>query len=72
VVVRLGGRRDHRARHGKALKEAYEEVEEEEDEHLYHTAGWSGELWIQGLGMPALGMGVSRHRQVKRATLSVR
>jgi hypothetical protein len=23
----------------KALKDAYEEVEEEEDEHLYHTAG---------------------------------
>jgi hypothetical protein len=57
VVVRLGGRRDHRARHRKALKEAYEEVEEEEDEHLYHTAGWSRELWIQGLGMPALAWG---------------
>jgi hypothetical protein len=26
---------------GKALKEAHEQVEEEEDEHLYHTAGWA-------------------------------
>lgn len=38
----------------KALKEAHEEVEEEEDEHLYHTQGWTRELWIQSLGMPAV------------------
>ena len=36
-----------------ALKEAYEEVEDEEDEHLYHTMGWARELWIESLGMPA-------------------
>jgi bacterioferritin (cytochrome b1) len=36
------------------LKPAYEEVEEEEDEHLYHTSGWTRELWIQALGMPAV------------------
>lgn len=33
---------------------AYETVEEEEDEHLYHTQGWTRELWIQALGMPAV------------------
>lgn len=33
---------------------AYEQVEEEEDEHLYHTQGWTRELWIQALGMPAV------------------
>jgi hypothetical protein len=38
----------------KALKEAFEEVEEQEDMHLYHTMGWSRELWIQFLGMPAV------------------
>jgi len=38
----------------KALKEAHEEIESEEDEHLYHTAGWTRELWIQSLGMPAV------------------
>lgn len=38
----------------KALKEAHEEVESEEDEHLYHTAGWTRELWIESLGMPAV------------------
>jgi len=36
------------------LKPAYKQVEEEEDEHLYHTAGWTRELWIQALGMPAV------------------
>jgi hypothetical protein len=38
----------------KALKEAFEEVEEQEDMHLYHTMGWARELWIQSLGMPAV------------------
>lgn len=36
------------------LKPAYERVEDEEDEHLYHTTGWTRELWIQALGMPAV------------------
>jgi rubrerythrin len=36
------------------LKPAYEKVEDEEDEHLYHTTGWTRELWIQALGMPAV------------------
>jgi rubrerythrin len=39
---------------GKALKEAFEEVESDEDEHLYHTTGWTRELWINSLGMPAV------------------
>ena len=36
------------------LKDAYEQVEEEEDQHLYHTMGWARELWIEFLGMPAV------------------
>ena len=36
------------------LKEAYEEVEHEEDEHYYHTTGWARELWIESLGMKAV------------------
>jgi rubrerythrin len=36
------------------LKPPYEQVEDEEDEHLYHTTGWTRELWIQALGMPAV------------------
>jgi hypothetical protein len=52
---------------GKALKEAYGEVEEEEDEHLYHTAGWSRELWIQAVGMPAVLPPPEEEKDVKTA-----
>ena len=38
----------------KALKAAHDEVEDEEDEHLYHTTGWTRELWIESLGLPAV------------------
>lgn len=38
----------------KALMDAYDEVEDQEDEHLYHTKGWARELWIESLGMPAV------------------
>jgi rubrerythrin len=38
----------------KVLKEAHDQVEEEEDEHLYHTKGWARELWIESLGMKAV------------------
>jgi hypothetical protein len=36
-----------------ALQAAYDEVEDEEDEHLYHSAGWTRELWLDALGLPA-------------------
>jgi len=36
------------------LQDAYDEVEDEEDEHLYHTQGWARELWIDALGMEAV------------------
>ena len=39
---------------GKILRAAHEEVEQEEDHHLYHSAGWLRELWIDSLGMPAV------------------
>jgi hypothetical protein len=51
----------------KALKEAYDEVEEEEDEHLYHTAGWTRELWIESLGMPAVLPPPEEEKDVKTA-----
>ncbi len=37
-----------------ALREAHDQVEDEEDEHLYHTTGWARELWIESLGMNAV------------------
>lgn len=51
----------------KALKAAYEEVENEEDEHLYHTTGWTRELWIQSLGMPAVLPPPEEEKDVKTA-----
>jgi rubrerythrin len=38
----------------KIIQQAYEQVEEEEDEHLYHSKGWARELWIESLGMKAV------------------
>jgi rubrerythrin len=38
----------------KSLIAAQNEVEDEEDEHLYHSTGWSRELWIDALGLPAV------------------
>jgi hypothetical protein len=38
----------------KLLKAAHEEVEPDEDHHLYHTTGWARELWIAALGLPAV------------------
>jgi hypothetical protein len=35
------------------LREAHEKIEEEEDEHLYHTVGYCRELWLKSLGLPA-------------------
>jgi rubrerythrin len=52
---------------GKALKEAHEEVEEEEDEHLYHTTGWTRELWIESLGLPAVIPPPEEEKEVKTA-----
>lgn len=52
---------------GRALKEAHEEVEEDEDEHLYHTTGWSRELWVEALGMPAVLPPPEEEKEVKTA-----
>ena len=52
---------------GKALMEAYEEVEDQEDEHLYHTRGWARELWIDALGMKAVLPPPEEKKHVKSA-----
>ena len=51
----------------KTLEAAQEKVEEEEDEHLYHTAGWARELWIEFLGMPAVMPPPEEEKDVKTA-----
>ena len=37
----------------RVLSEAVGEVEQEEDEHLYHSQGWARESWLESLGLPA-------------------
>ena len=52
---------------GKALKDAHEEIEDQEDEHLYHTKGWCRELWIEALGMKAVLPPPEERKHVKTA-----
>jgi rubrerythrin len=51
----------------RALTEAHDEVEDEEDEHLYHTMGWTRELWIESLGLPAVLPPPEEEKDVKTA-----
>jgi len=51
----------------EALKAACEQVEEQEDEHLYHTTGYCRELWIESLGMPAVLPPPEEQKEVKTA-----
>ncbi len=51
----------------KTLQKAYDEVEDEEDEHLYHTRGWTRELHLQGLGLKAVLPPPEEKKDVKTA-----
>ena len=51
----------------EALTSALKEVEEQEDEHLYHTTGWARELWIESLGLPAVLPPPEEEKEVKTA-----
>ena len=52
---------------GAALQRGHDEIEDQEDEHLYHTKGWCRELWIQSLGMNAVLPPPEEVRKVKTA-----
>jgi len=51
----------------EALTAACEQVEDQEDEHIYHSKGWCRELWIQSLQMPAVLPPPEEERKVKTA-----
>jgi len=51
----------------KALKTAHDEIEDQEDEHLYHTTGWTRELWLASLGMKAVLPPPEEEKDVKTA-----
>jgi hypothetical protein len=52
---------------GEVLKAASEEVEDQEDEHLYHTKGWCRELWLKSLGLKAVLPPPEERKNVKTA-----
>jgi len=52
---------------GAAMQRAYARIEDEEDEHLYHTRGWCRELWLQALGMKAVLPPPEEKKHVKTA-----
>lgn len=51
----------------KAIQAALDEVEDEEDEHLYHSKGWCRELSIAALGMKAVLPPPEEQKDVKTA-----
>ena len=51
----------------EALKQAHEQVEDQEDQHLYHSAGWARELWLESLEIPAVIPPPEEEKDVKTA-----
>ena len=56
-----------KGKEAQALREACDEVEDQEDEHIYHSKGWCRELWIASLGMPAVLPPPEEEKDVKTA-----
>ena len=58
---------DAKGEEKKALAAACEEVEDEEDEHVYHSKGWCRELWMNALGLDAVLPPPEEQKDVKTA-----
>ncbi len=54
------------------LKSACDTVEDQEDEHLYHSKGWCRELWIDALGLKAVLPPPEERKHVKTAISAAR
>jgi hypothetical protein len=54
------------------LQKAYDQIEDQEDEHLYHTKGWCRELWLKSLGLKAVLPPPEEKQHVKSATAAAR
>lgn len=65
-LIRMAAEKADKAT-AEVLNDASEEVEDEEDEHLYHTTGWARELWVQSLGMKAVLPPPEEQKHVKSA-----
>ncbi|HEY1075301.1 MAG TPA: hypothetical protein VGE51_01305 [Fontimonas sp.] len=51
----------------EVLQAAVDEVEDQEDEHLYHSKGWCRELWLKSLGLRAVLPPPEERKHVKTA-----
>ncbi|RQS12340.1 hypothetical protein DIE07_09240 [Burkholderia sp. Bp9002] len=56
----------------KLLKDAHDEVEPDEDHHLYHTRGWAREMWIASMGFKAVLPPPEEVRKVESAAEAAR
>jgi hypothetical protein len=57
---------------GAAMTAAYEKIEDEEDEHLYHSKGWCRELWLKSLGLESVLPPPEEQKDVKSAVEAAR
>jgi rubrerythrin len=55
------------AAEAKAIAGVVEATEDEEDEHLYHSKGWTRELWLNSLGLSAILPPPEERKHVKTA-----
>ena len=67
--VAKGAKGDERM---QALQQAYDEVEDQEDEHFYHSRGWARELHLQALGLNAVLPPPEEKRHAKSAIEAAR
>lgn len=56
----------------EAMRVAHDDVEPDEDHHLYHTMGWARELWAKALGLPAVLPPPEEKRNVESAAEAAR
>ena len=54
------------------LQKAYDQIEDQEDDHLYHSRGWCRELWVQSLGIDAMLPPPEEKQKVKTAMSAAR
>jgi rubrerythrin len=54
-------------RGAKELKDTAAEIEDEEDEHLYHSKGYCRELWLKSLGLKSVLPPPEERKDVKTA-----
>lgn len=65
LIVKCG--EELRGDEAASVRQVAEAIEDEEDEHLYHSRGWCRELWLQSLGLKAILPPPEERKHVKTA-----